>query len=71
MDEPYISAITTITDHTVDYPVTVDDDCVFVMGDNRSGSSDSREFGCVPLDKVEGRVSFRIWPLSEFGKIDD
>ena len=43
---------------------------IFVMGDNREGSSDSREFGCIPLDKVEGRVTYRIWPLSEFGKID-
>ena len=40
------------------------------MGDNRGGSSDSREFGCIPLSKVEGRVTYRIWPLSAFGKID-
>lgn len=43
---------------------------IFVMGDNRGGSSDSREFGCIPLSKVEGRVTYRIWPLSAFGKID-
>lgn len=43
---------------------------VFAMGDNRSGSSDCRQFGCIPLEKVEGRVSIRIWPLSAFGKID-
>ena len=53
------------------YDVIVPDGYLFVMGDNRSGSSDSREFGCIPLEKVEGRVSIRIWPLSEFGKIDN
>lgn len=53
------------------YDVVVPEGYLFVMGDNRSGSSDSREFGCIPLEKVEGRVSVRIWPLSEFGKIDN
>ena len=41
------------------------------MGDNRTGSTDSRVFGCIPLSKVEGRVRYRIWPLNRFGKIDD
>ena len=53
------------------YDVVIPKGYIFAMGDNREGSSDSREFGCIPLDKVEGRVSIRIWPLSEFGKIDD
>lgn len=53
------------------YDVIVPEGYLFVMGDNRSGSSDSRAFGCIPLEKVEGRVTTRIWPLSEFGKIDD
>ena len=44
---------------------------IFVMGDNRAGSTDSRVFGCIPLSKVEGRVRYRIWPLNRFGKIDD
>ncbi len=50
--------------------VIVPEGYIFVMGDNRGGSSDSREFGCIPLNKVEGRVTYRIWPLSAFGKID-
>lgn len=53
------------------YDVVVPEGYIFVMGDNRSGSSDSRKFGCIPLEKVEGRVKTRLWPLSEFGKIDD
>ncbi len=50
--------------------VYVPEDHIFVMGDNRSGSTDSRDFGCIPIDKVEGRVSFRIWPFERWGKID-
>jgi signal peptidase I len=35
---------------------------VFVMGDNRADSVDSRTFGPVPLDAVAGQVTFRLWP---------
>lgn len=52
------------------YDLVVPAGHIFVMGDNRDGSSDSREFGCIPLEKVEGRVKYRIWPFSNFGKID-
>lgn len=52
------------------YDVEVPEGYLFVMGDNRSGSSDSREFGCIPISKVEGRVRYRIWPIAKFGKID-
>ena len=43
---------------------------IFAMGDNREGSSDCRAFGCIPLEKVEGRVTVRIWPLNKLGNID-
>lgn len=49
---------------------TVPDNCVFAMGDNRNDSIDCRVFGCVPLEKIEGTVSFRIWPFDLFGEID-
>ncbi len=52
------------------YDVIVPEGYIFVMGDNRDGSSDSREFGCIPLEKIEGRVKTRLLPLSKFGKID-
>lgn len=42
---------------------------IFAMGDNRTKSTDCRAFGCVPIDKIEGTVVFRFWPLSNFGKI--
>lgn len=41
----------------------------FVLGDNRPRSSDSREFGQVPMDYVRGRVEVRLWPLSRIGAI--
>ena len=69
IEEPYYTGITTITDPTVQYPVTVADDCVFVMGDNRPHSKDSRssELGQVPIDALMGKAQFRIWPLNSIG----
>ena len=49
---------------------TVPENCVFAMGDNRPGSTDCRSFGCIPLDKIEGKVLFRFWPFSKFGGVD-
>ena len=49
---------------------TVPKNCVFAMGDNRTGSTDCRSFGCIPLDKIEGKVLFRFWPFSKFGGVD-
>ncbi|MFA0745870.1 MAG: hypothetical protein LASZOEIN_002684, partial [Candidatus Fervidibacter sp.] len=44
-------------------------DAVFVMGDNRPSSNDSRDFGPVPLDLIEGKVVFRYFPLGRMGRI--
>lgn len=49
---------------------TVPENCVFAIGDNRTGSKDCRAFGCIPLDKIEGKVMIRFWPLSEFGGVE-
>ena len=48
---------------------TVPENYVFAMGDNRTGSTDCRSFGCIPLEKIEGKVLFRFWPLSKFGGV--
>jgi signal peptidase I len=41
----------------------------FVMGDNRNRSQDSRIFGPISRDRIDGRAWFRIWPLEHFGDI--
>jgi len=50
--------------------IVVPENTVFAMGDNRTQSTDSRCFGCIPLEKIESKVWIRIWPLNLFGKID-
>lgn len=67
LDEPYVQGVTSARGHVM--PYTVPDDHVFLMGDNRERSLDSRELGAIPLSSIEGKTSFRIWPLSELGTL--
>lgn len=60
----------TITTGKIYTEITVPDNCVFAMGDNRESSTDCRDFGCIPVDKIESKVAFRFWPLNKFGKIE-
>ena len=67
LDEPYYDGLTTSIDPAVEFPMTIDEDCVFVMGDNRTRSKDSRssELGQVPYKAILGKSQIRLWPLSE------
>lgn len=54
----------------VTFPLTVQPGEVFVMGDNRLDSKDSRDIGCLDTRKILGRVLFRFYPVDKFGAID-
>lgn len=68
LQEDYVAeGAVTLSDRYVD--ITVPEGYIFVMGDNREHSTDSRSFGCIPLEKVESKVWIRFWPLTKFGKV--
>ena len=71
LDEPYITD-KALGDCNIELPYQVPAAKVFVMGDHRSNSADSRNtaVGCVAEEQIVGRIVFRVWPLSQFGSID-
>ena len=66
-NEPYLNDAVPTNDFYG--PLTVPEDHIFVMGDNRGNSADSRVFGPLPLENVEGEAFLRFWPLSKIGTL--
>jgi signal peptidase I len=70
LDEPYVVE-KALGDCNITLPYQVPESRVFVMGDHRSVSIDSRNtaVGCVSEEQIVGRLVMRLWPLSQFGEI--
>lgn len=64
LNEPYIAEAP-----RTDYEVFVPDGELFLMGDNRNSSSDSRVWGTLPLEDVIGKAVFVYWPTEAFGPV--
>ena len=72
LDEPYIRELTR-NSGVFDYPITVPEGYYFCMGDNRNGSSDSRnpDIGLIKKDQIYGKAILRYAPLSDFRYLGD
>jgi signal peptidase I len=65
IEEPYLPEVFMADEP----PVTLGPDEVFVMGDNRNASFDSRRFGPIPLEDLIGEAFVTIWPVSNIGAL--
>ena len=75
LDEPYTDGqpsypLRTASGVDITYPYTVPEDSIWVMGDNRGNSQDSRYFGAIPIDSVTGKAVFKYWPFDHAGSLE-
>ena len=70
IEEPYLREMNTEIQEQEYADVIVPENTIYVMGDNREQSKDSRSFGCIPYSRVNGYVLCRIWPLNKLGSIE-